>query len=546
VSALLRIVRKNVASRRLFKKGQRMLVAVSGGLDSMVLLDVLCRLGAEEKWEIAVAHLNHRMRGRSSDADERLVREVARRQRLPIAVEKADTRAVARAEKISIEMAARKVRHEFLARVARKRGMGVIALAHHADDQVELFFLRLMRGAGSDGIAGMKWRNASPADKKIGLIRPLLDVPKTVLAEYARENRVRFREDATNVSLEIKRNRIRHELLPLIREKYQTAIGTTVARLVEIIGAEADCVMDLAREWLALASSRRREKAERRNDARGSASSRRRLRDFEDFGKLPVAVQRRALHLQLLQQGIAPKYDLIEKLRTEPQRAICLPQIDPEGVGPLTVRRDSWGIVHLGSVVRADFSSEAKTVSLGRRIQLQKRSLSPRPPAPGEGGSAHELTSFVAEASSAPKEQWGSGEQRLLQTTAPIRIEKGRRGEISFGGATIEWFVRKQRDGKLPRFRAGREFFDADKVGETIVLRHWEPGDRFQPIGMANSVKVQDVLVNQKVPQALRHRLIVATTSSGEVFWVETLRISERFKLSAKTKRRLQWRWQRG
>src|SRR5205814_2610274 len=95
-------------------------------------------------------------------------REVARRQRLPIAVEKADTRAVARAEKISIEMAARKVRHEFLARVARKRGMGVIALAHHADDQVELFFLRLMRGAGSDGIAGMKWRNASPADKKIG------------------------------------------------------------------------------------------------------------------------------------------------------------------------------------------------------------------------------------------------------------------------------------------------------------------------------------------------------------------------------------------
>jgi tRNA(Ile)-lysidine synthase len=98
----------------------------------------------------------------------------------------------------------------------------------------------------------------------------------------------------------------------------------------------------------------------------------------------------------------------------------------------------------------------------------------------------------------------------------------------------------------LPRRRAARtEFFDADKVGSPVVLRHWQPGDRFQPIGMKHSVKLQDLFTNQKVPRAVRRALVVATTVGGEVVWVEGLRIAERFKLTAKTTRRLKWFWQR-
>jgi tRNA(Ile)-lysidine synthase len=92
---------------------------------------------------------------------------------------------------------------------------------------------------------------------------------------------------------------------------------------------------------------------------------------------------------------------------------------------------------------------------------------------------------------------------------------------------------------------AGRELFDADKVGSQVVLRHWAPGDRFQPIGLHGSVKLQDFFTNNRVSRGLRHKLLLATTAEGEVFWVEGMRIAERFKLTNCTTRRLNWSWQR-
>ncbi|HWF19754.1 MAG TPA: tRNA lysidine(34) synthetase TilS, partial [Verrucomicrobiae bacterium] len=93
--------------------------------------------------------------------------------------------------------------------------------------------------------------------------------------------------------------------------------------------------------------------------------------------------------------------------------------------------------------------------------------------------------------------------------------------------------------------RANCEFFDADKIGSSLILRHWRPGDRFQPIGMGFSVKLQDLFMNQKILRSQRHRLIVGATSKGEVYWVEGLRLAERFKLDKKTIRVLKWCWDR-
>lgn len=117
----------------------------------MVLLHVLHRLARAQQWRLTVAHLNHQLRGRSSDADERLVREAAKRLGLACVVERANVKEYARRHRRSIEMAAREVRHDFLARAARERGIRTIALAHHADDQVELFFLRLLRERAPKG-----------------------------------------------------------------------------------------------------------------------------------------------------------------------------------------------------------------------------------------------------------------------------------------------------------------------------------------------------------------------------------------------------------
>jgi len=114
-----------------------------------------------------------------------------------------------------------------------------------------------------------------------------------------------------------------------------------------------------------------------------------------------------------------------------------------------------------------------------------------------------------------------------------------------FDGVKFDWCLAARRTRNLPKARVGRECFDADKVGSRIVLRHWRAGDRFQASGMKLPVKLQDLFVNGKVPQAERHALIVAETASGEIFWVERLRIAERFKVSGTTNRCLQWHWKR-
>src|SRR5271165_2668493 len=158
----------------------------------MVLLHVLHELSREARWKLTVAHLNHQLRGASSLADERLVRRTAKDLKLPVVVGRADVRAFGKARKLSVEMAARKLRHDFLARAAVQRKIPSVALAHQMDDQLELFFLRLLRGSGGEGLAGMKWSSLSPSNEAITLVRPLLNCSKDALLEHATQRGLPF------------------------------------------------------------------------------------------------------------------------------------------------------------------------------------------------------------------------------------------------------------------------------------------------------------------------------------------------------------------
>ncbi|MEO7678641.1 MAG: tRNA lysidine(34) synthetase TilS, partial [Verrucomicrobiota bacterium] len=142
-----------------------------------------------------------------------------------------------------------------------------------------------------------------------------------------------------------------------------------------------------------------------------------------------------------------------------------------------------------------------------------------------------------------------SGGTILLRTLMPNRvpdlksaIDLTRRVAIRFAGKGISWTF-QNRKGVAFRAAAHCEIFDADKVGSKIQLRYWKGGDRFQPIGMKAPVKLQNLFTNLKIPREERHRRIVATTENGEIFWVEGLRISERFKLDKNSVRRLKWVW---
>ncbi|MFN8447334.1 MAG: tRNA lysidine(34) synthetase TilS [Anaerolineae bacterium] len=187
-----------------------LIVGVSGGTDSLALLHILRRLGVR----LHVATLDHGLRGAAGAADARFVVETAEAWGLPVTAGRADVRVLAKAQRLSIEAAARAARYDFLSSVAHEAGTQRIAVAHNADDQVETVLLHLLRGSGVGGLAGMAYAAPLPGHPDLMLIRPLLDVPRAALDAYCREHGLQPRHDASNADARYRRNRLRLDLDP--------------------------------------------------------------------------------------------------------------------------------------------------------------------------------------------------------------------------------------------------------------------------------------------------------------------------------------------
>lgn len=218
------------------RRGARHLVAVSGGRDSMVLLEGLGRIGFRN---LAVVHVNHRLRGRASEADARFVVKACERLGWPVLVVRAETRGYAEARGESIERAARELRHGAFARAARELRCARIFLAHHADDQIETCLFRYLRGTGAAGLAGMRDRTAMQVGRRrLELLRPMLRVRRSLIDGVVAEWKVRYREDATNAESGAARNRLRNEVLPVIYEHFGDSAADAILRAVEIFRGE--------------------------------------------------------------------------------------------------------------------------------------------------------------------------------------------------------------------------------------------------------------------------------------------------------------------
>ena len=236
---VLGTVRQTIAAHRMLAAGDCVLVAVSGGPDSVTLAHVLHTLSAEYALRLAVAHLNHGLRRQDSERDAEFVADFARRLNVPFYLEKKDVRRFQQRAHLSLEEAGRQMRYKFFEEVAASNGFNKIATGHHSNDNAELVLMNLLRGSGPLGLSGI----IPVRDGKF--IRPLIQLKRSEIADYIAEKKLSFVTDASNADWSYRRNRIRHHLIPELEKSYNPAIVDTLNRLGAILRAEDQWCEDL-------------------------------------------------------------------------------------------------------------------------------------------------------------------------------------------------------------------------------------------------------------------------------------------------------------
>lgn len=272
---------------------RRYLVGVSGGRDSVALLDCLKELGYRH---LIVCHLDHQLRGTASKADARFVRNLAAKLSLESEIDRVDVAALARRTKQSIETAGRNARYEFFAGVARRRRCRRIFLGHHAGDLIETFLFNLFRGAGPAGLSGMRQvATRNVAGVQLTIVRPLLGTNRDEIDAYLKERRLKYRDDATNETLAPLRNRIRHRVIPYIEKQLGRNVRGALWRAATISADEAEWAETLIHP---------------------TSTSKSEL-SVSELQKQPRALQRRTIHLWLQTRGIMNlDFETIERVRS--------------------------------------------------------------------------------------------------------------------------------------------------------------------------------------------------------------------------------------
>lgn len=316
-------IHRTIRMRHLFERNQRLLVAVSGGQDSLSLIKLLLDLQSKWGWHIGIAHCDHRWRA-DSQANALHVEQLAKTWDILFYLETAR-------QPLNSEAAARNWRYQALSAIAQENNYHCIVTGHTASDRAETLLYNLMRGTGSDGLQALTWQR--PLTVNITLVRPLLEITRAQTKQFCDEFQLPVWEDSTNQELQYARNRIRQELIPYLQENFNPKVESALAQTAELLQAEV--------EYLETAAQTLREEAMMGSEGEKSSSFPLKL-NRRLLQTAPLALQRRVMR-QILQQILpdAPSFEHIEKL-TNLIKAPNRSQTDPFPGGAIAQVQGDW------------------------------------------------------------------------------------------------------------------------------------------------------------------------------------------------------------
>jgi tRNA(Ile)-lysidine synthase len=425
----------NIVEKKLFAPSDRLLIAVSGGVDSVVLCD-LCRNAG---FDFEIAHANFQLRGEDSVADEHFVKGLADQLRVPVHVKKFDTPAYAGEKKFSIQVAARELRYEWFNELL-VNGPRFLLTAHHADDNIETVLMNFFRGTGITGLRGM-------LAKHDRIVRPLLFASKKDIFAYARERKLSWREDISNTSDKYSRNYFRNAIIPMVYKIYPEAEANLMHNISRF--AEAD---ELFRQAV------------------------------EQHKKKLLELKGDEVHIPILK---------LTKL--SPLHTILFEVIKDYGFTPHQVSE----IIHLTQAEQGSY-----VLSSSHRI-IRNRNWLIIAPVNNENG-------------------------------IHIVIEDDNR-EVNFSGGTLRIDSRYTDNISFSNDEHVAEL-DERRIKFPLLLRKWKAGDYFYPLGMKKKKKISRFLIDNKLSKTEKEKLYVIE-SEKKICWVVGMRIDERFKITAGTKK---------
>jgi tRNA(Ile)-lysidine synthase len=469
----VRSVEKTIKTHHMLQPGDRVLVGLSGGPDSTALLLCLHQLAPEWSLTLGAAHLNHGLRGDRADRDARHAADLAHTLGIPFNTETHSAAAIQQACRMSPEEAAREVRYRYLERVAVAGGFNRMALGHHRDDDAELMLMRFLRGSGPLGLAGIPPRR-SGSDGAVTIIRPFIRTSRSEILAFLQRNRVTPVEDETNADTDFLRNRIRHQLLPLLKEHYNPALVEGLSRMAHLMRDEED--------WLS-----------------GVATTTLQTLTLADHGSM----------LELDRKGLAACHPALQRRVLRAAVRQCKGTLRRVGFAALEAAREfaaqgpAHGICDLpdGLVVRGQ----------GDRLAVQRL--------PRKRGDGRPFRSAL--------------EAPVFEYRVP---SPGRYAIPEIGVTMAFTLLEASPDGGVGRTGQQTAFFDMDQLRFPLTIRNFRPGDRLAPLGLSGTQKVKKLFIDRKIARPDRPRYPLLLCDS-QILWVVGLRQGESGKIRPTTTR---------